>query len=81
MQQGIHADLALEVIPGKGIALMAVLPVEKDDLVVQYVGEVLSQAMYLEREMMVSVLSVMRATNAVHYIAFRKLICRHTRMV
>jgi hypothetical protein len=53
MQQGIHADLALEVIPGKGRALMAVLPVEKDDLVVQYVGEVLSQAMYLEREMKV----------------------------
>ncbi|KAE8959516.1 hypothetical protein PR001_g30691 [Phytophthora rubi] len=29
---------------------MAVLPIEKDELVAQYVGEVLSRAMYLERE-------------------------------
>ncbi|KAF1777664.1 hypothetical protein GQ600_19693 [Phytophthora cactorum] len=35
---------------GKGIALMAVMPIEEDALLTQYVDEVLSRVMCLERE-------------------------------
>ncbi|ETP08120.1 hypothetical protein F441_15820, partial [Phytophthora nicotianae CJ01A1] len=50
MQRGVHADLSLAYLPGKGISLMAAMPIERDSLIIQYVGEVISRAMYLERE-------------------------------
>ncbi|ETO84491.1 hypothetical protein F444_01608, partial [Phytophthora nicotianae P1976] len=50
MQRGVHADLSLAYLPGKGISLMAAIPIERDSLIIQYVGEVISRAMYLERE-------------------------------
>ncbi|KAG1695501.1 hypothetical protein DVH05_019658 [Phytophthora capsici] len=50
MQRGRHADLSLASLPGKGISLMAAMPIERDTLIAQYVGEVISRAMYLERE-------------------------------
>eukprot|EP00644_Phytophthora_capsici_P010360 jgi/Phyca11/123793/e_gw1.51.330.1 len=48
MQRGRHADLSLASLPGKGISLMAAMPIERDTLIAQYVGEVISRVMYLE---------------------------------
>eukprot|EP00644_Phytophthora_capsici_P017769 jgi/Phyca11/129004/e_gw1.80.30.1 len=42
MQRGDHASLEIQSVPGKGIALIAEMAIEKDELVAQYVGEVLS---------------------------------------
>ncbi|EEY54571.1 uncharacterized protein PITG_08239 [Phytophthora infestans T30-4] len=50
MQRGRHAELSLASLPGKGISLMADMPIERDTLIAQYVGEVISRAMYRERE-------------------------------
>ncbi|KAG6951316.1 hypothetical protein JG687_00013702 [Phytophthora cactorum] len=50
MQRAIDADVSLEILAVKGIALAAAMPIEKDALVAQYVGKVLSRAMYLDRE-------------------------------
>ncbi|KAG3198193.1 hypothetical protein PC128_g6201 [Phytophthora cactorum] len=49
MQRAIDADVSLEILAVKGIALAAAMPIEKDALVAQYVGKVLSRAMYLDR--------------------------------
>jgi hypothetical protein len=49
MQRGERAALELRSVPGKGIALMAEMTIEEDELVAKYVGEVLSLEMYLER--------------------------------
>ncbi|EEY65795.1 SET domain-containing protein, putative [Phytophthora infestans T30-4] len=48
MQRGRHAELSLASLPGKGISLMADMPIERDTLIAQYVGEVISRAMYRE---------------------------------
>lgn len=50
MQQGSQAALALARAPGKGIALLADARIEKEEFVVQYVGEVVSRKLYAARE-------------------------------
>ncbi|KAF1794402.1 SET domain [Phytophthora cactorum] len=55
MQRAIDADVSLEILAVKGIALAAAMPIEKDALVAQYVGKVLSRAMYLDLAVMVVV--------------------------
>ncbi|KAE8986055.1 hypothetical protein PF011_g20150 [Phytophthora fragariae] len=55
IQDGVHADLILVKSTGKGVSLVADAPINEDDLVIQYVGEVLSRNTYREREQRVMV--------------------------
>ncbi|KAE9308864.1 hypothetical protein PF008_g20857 [Phytophthora fragariae] len=55
IQDGVHADLILVKNTGKGVSLVADAPINEDDLVIQYVGEVLSRNTYPEREQRVMV--------------------------
>ncbi|KAF1788382.1 hypothetical protein GQ600_11810 [Phytophthora cactorum] len=41
----------LERVAGKGIAVVACMTIEKDELVARYVGEVLSRQVYLKHEL------------------------------
>ncbi|KAF1784429.1 hypothetical protein GQ600_21264 [Phytophthora cactorum] len=50
MQDGQQAMLALQNIGGKGIALVADQVINRDELVTQYVGEVVSLSQYVKRE-------------------------------
>lgn len=50
MQRNVHAAMGLQLVEGKGIALISDTVIEKDELVAQYVGEVLSREMYIDRE-------------------------------
>ncbi|KAG3235736.1 hypothetical protein PI124_g19235 [Phytophthora idaei] len=50
MQDGQQAMLALHNIGGKGIALVADQVINRDELVTQYVGEVVSLSQYVKRE-------------------------------
>lgn len=50
-QRGTHCELALELMDGKGVSLVADTPITAGELVAQYVGEVLSKRDYQEREL------------------------------
>ncbi|KAG3118909.1 hypothetical protein PI125_g2488 [Phytophthora idaei] len=50
MQDGQQAMLALQNIEGKGIAVIADQVINRDELVAQYVGEVVSLSQYIKRE-------------------------------
>lgn len=53
MQDNYHSLLALRRVEGKGIGLFADSPIDNGDLVAQYVGEVITRQMYIDREKVV----------------------------
>ncbi|KAF1773092.1 hypothetical protein GQ600_8704 [Phytophthora cactorum] len=53
IQRSVNADLALRLVAGKGVSLVADAPITEDEFVVQYVGEVLNRKAYHERELKV----------------------------
>ncbi|KAE9060741.1 hypothetical protein PF007_g30497, partial [Phytophthora fragariae] len=50
MQDNYHSLLALRRVEGKCIGLFADSPIDNGDLVAQYVGEVITRQMYIDRE-------------------------------